>query len=140
MATHEVGPSALTLPPSMFLPSFNSMTTAGDTPFTHTDDNAEKSHIPSLESFLSLGICSKQTEMTNRLKQLIAWQERQKASLLKQQQDEITRLQRQQACEEVEWSGKLLGTVHGWIFISVTSSRQSLFFEVEWSISTRSLC
>lgn len=42
----------------------------------------------------SLGV-ARQAEMVERLRQLMAWQERQKASLLRQQQEEIIRLHRQ---------------------------------------------
>jgi len=52
---------------------------------------------------------SKQAEMMKRLEQLMAWQERQKASLLKQQQEEIVWLcqQHQVIGEEVEQSRSL---------------------------------
>ncbi len=41
-----------------------------------------------------------QTEVMERLKQLMAWQESQKANLLRQQQVEIIRLQKEQGTPE----------------------------------------
>ena len=105
MAGQGVAP-ALTLSPSrMSLPSFNpcSPSRAGDSL------DAGASQPPPL--IPSMG-AAKQAEMMDRLRQLMAWQEKQKASLLRQQQEEISRLHRQsQECgggvEEVD-EGKVV--------------------------------
>lgn len=104
MTTHEVGPpSALRLSPSLSLSAFKPMSGIHNSPGGKTTPLLptlveEHSLAPPLHSLLSLGSPSsvKQAEMLDRLKQLMAWQERQKASLLKQQQEEIIQLHEQQ--------------------------------------------
>ena len=66
-----------------------------------------------LPGLLSPGVSSlRQEGMVSRLQQLMAWQERQKASLLRQQQEEIMRLHRlQQASYQAEQEhGKVLNS------------------------------
>ena len=95
MATHEVlAPSTLTLSPRMSLSAFQPIATLTNSlvPGEEVAQREQKLQTPALQS---LGTSSvKQAEMMARLQQLMAWQERQKASLLKQQQEEIMRLHR----------------------------------------------
>ena len=82
--------SGLTLsPPGMSLPSFNPCS-----PRRMGGSLAGGSSQSAALLSPSLG-AARQAEMVERLRQLMAWQERQKASLLRQQQEEIIRIHRQ---------------------------------------------
>ncbi len=89
MTTHERAPSALTLSPSMPLPSFKPCSPV-KVGALHTGESSQP-----LPPLLPPSLGARQAEMVERLRQLMAWQERQKAFLLKQQQEEIIRLHRQ---------------------------------------------
>lgn len=86
MATRQLVPS---LTPGVSFPAaFSSMATTFDAPqerISATDKNVP----PLLASSLQ------QVEVMERLQQLMAWQERQKASLLRQQQEQIMQLHKQ---------------------------------------------
>ena len=104
MTTHEVVASPLALSPRVPLPAFGPIPTATShgekasiPASTATDQQAhaqemEGSHFPTIHA---LSPSLQQIEVMERLKELMAWQERQKANLFRQQQEEIRRLQKQ---------------------------------------------
>lgn len=110
MATHHLAPklngSALILSSTtVTLPSgFDSMaaSTQGRSPSSAMENTGSGSTLQ--QPLLSPRASSLQhVEVMERLKQLMAWQERQKASLLKQQQEQIMQLHQQHQVSEQQW-------------------------------------
>lgn len=106
MTTHELAPSVLTR--SSGMSTFSSMATSSSGPPVSLPrmENVRSGYVP--QPLLSVGPSSaKQVEMMDRLKQLLAWQEKQKSSLLRQQQEEIIRLRQQGSKNLVQDNGEL---------------------------------
>ena len=124
MTTHEaLALSALTLSPSMSMTAFHPIPSHSRSPVPGGGEGQASSPSVSqpveqslqaqgLQSLLSPAL--KQAEMVSRLQQLMAWQERQKATLFRQQQEEIMRLHRLHHVSEVveEKDGELLPYWH----------------------------
>lgn len=83
MATQEL---ALSLSPTVPFSSLAAMATLGG---GASEEESGRSLLSSSSSSL------KQVEVMERLRQLMAWQERQRANLLRQQEEEINLLQRE---------------------------------------------
>ena len=95
MATQQVVLSPGVSLPAAFKANFHSPNSERAPQLVSGKDSEEENGAVGSRTAPLLSSSLQQVEVMERLKQLMAWQERQKASLLRQQQEEIIRLHSQ---------------------------------------------